>query len=179
VYVDLGDYGGPDHEARAVAACERLQALAPNHDLRPYVVRAGAHVAHLAETMERGRMLAFRRFLYRVAQHIAERERAWGVVTGEALGQKSSQTARNFAVTSPATDLPIHRPLLTMDKPAIVERAKAIGTFADSTIPAGCNRFAPTSPETHGVRSRIERAEPDDLFERAARAAAGAERIEF
>lgn len=48
---------------------------------------------------------------------------AVGVVTGEAVGQKSSQTARNLRATDAACSLPVHRPLLTFDKPEAVEEA--------------------------------------------------------
>jgi len=178
VYVDLGDYGGPDHEARAMETVRTLAERAPNFDMRVWRVSAGDTVSLLVDELEQGRMLAFRRFIYRVAERIAEREGAHGIVTGEALGQKSSQTARNFGVTSRATDLPVHRPLLSLDKNEITERARRIGTFSDSTIPAGCNRFAPDQAETNARIDPLREAEPDDLFERADRAADAAERID-
>lgn len=177
IYVDLGDYGGPDHEARAVASVERLQELAPNVDMRPYVVRGGNAVTRLAEAMDRGRMLSLRRYMLRVAEHVADREGADGIVTGEALGQKSSQTARNLRLTSAATGLPVLRPLLTMDKPDIVDRAKELGTYEVATIPAGCNRLAPARPETRGRLSKLEELEPDGLFAWAERDARTAERL--
>ena len=172
VYVDLGDYGGPDHAARATETVRTLARYAPNQDMRLREVPGGDTVSHLVETMERGRMLALRRFFFQVAAHVAAEEGAAGIVTGEAIGQKSSQTVRNLAVTSEAADLPVHRPLLTMDKEAIVERARAIGTFSDSTIEAGCNRVAPDRVETAGRREQIQASEPADLAERAERAAA-------
>ena len=119
-----------------------------------------------------------RRFLYRVAEHIAGTVGAHGIVTGEAIGQKSSQTAQNVGVTSRATRLPIHRPLLTRDKQDIVSQARAIGTFDDSTINAGCNRIAPERAETNANLERLLEFEPDDLFERAKTAAAEATVIE-
>ncbi|WP_435194858.1 tRNA sulfurtransferase [Natronomonas sp. EA1] len=178
VYIELGEYGGPDHEARAVASVNRLQRLAPTHDLRPYVVDGGEAVAALADAMDRGRMLSLRRYMLRVAEAIADREGADGIVTGEALGQKSSQTARNLKLTSAATRLPVHRPLLTLDKPAIVERAKALGTYEEASIPAGCNRLAPARPETRGRLSKLQELEPAELFAWAARDAAAATRID-
>ena len=178
VYLDLGDYGGPDHEARALETVRTLAAIAPNFDLSTYRVPAGESVEALVEALGRGRMLAFRRYMYRVAEHLAEREGAVGIVTGESIGQKSSQTARNLSITSRATRLPIHRPLLSLDKAEITERARRIGTFDDSTIPAGCNRFAPAHPETAGRLEELEAAEPDDLFERAERDAARARLVD-
>ena len=178
VYVDLGAYGGPDHEARAMETVRALSRHAPNQDMRVYRVPGGETVSHLAETIGQGRMLSLRRFFYRTASHIAAEEDAAGIVTGEALGQKSSQTARNLAVTSQATDLPVHRPLLGMDKQEIIARARAIGTYQESTIPVGCNRVAPDRAETNGRLDRLLELEPDDLFERAADAAREATTVE-
>ena len=177
VYVDLGDYGGPDHEARAIETVRSLSRYAPDRDLRVWRVPGGEPVALLAESMEQGRMLSLRRFFYRIAECIAEETDAQGIVTGEALGQKSSQTAQNLAVTSRVTDLPIHRPLLTMDKQVIVDRAREIGTYQDSTIPAGCNRIAPDRVETNGRIDSLLAVEPPDLLDRAETAAANAELI--
>ncbi|GAB3687790.1 tRNA 4-thiouridine(8) synthase ThiI [Salinarchaeum chitinilyticum] len=177
VYLDLGDYGGPDHEARAVETVRKLAWHAPGEDWELHRVPAGESVAKIADALDRGRMLAFRRYMVAVAEAIAEDQHAAGIVTGEAIGQKSSQTVRNLAVTDAATDLPVHRPLLTRDKDDISNRARALDTFAESTIPAGCNRFAPDSAETGGSLDRIREREPDDLFERAAADAADAERI--
>ncbi|MFB6119928.1 MAG: tRNA sulfurtransferase [Halobacteriaceae archaeon] len=177
VYLDIGDYGGPDHRARAVESMRTLREYAPHADTPAYVVPAGESVARIAEELDQGRMLAFRRYMFRVAEEIADREGCSGVVTGEVVGQKSSQTAANLAVTSAATTLPIHRPLLTEDKTDVMEQARAIGTFADATIPAGCNRFAPDRPATGASLSTIEAQEPDDLFAWAAADAAAAERL--
>jgi thiamine biosynthesis protein ThiI len=171
VYVDLGEYAGADHRARVEEVAEHLSAFAPNFDTRLQVVEAGPVAEDLAATMEGGRMLSLRRFMLRVGEAIAESLDADGVVTGEAIGQKSSQTARNVRVTDAAVDLPVHRPLLTVDKNEVTERAREIGTFRDSTIPAGCQRFAPTRPETNGLESRLREDEPEDLFERAERVA--------
>jgi len=176
VYVDLGDYGGPDHRARALRTVRDLRRYAPNFDLEPWVVPGGDAAARLVEAMDRGRMLAHRRFLLAVGEAVAERVGAVGVATGEAVGQKSSQTATNLAVTDAATDLPVHRPLLTWDKHEVTQRAREVGTFHDSTIPAGCNRLVPDEPVVATSVDRVGALEPDDLFEWARDAVADAER---
>ncbi|AEH37800.1 tRNA sulfurtransferase [Halopiger xanaduensis] len=178
VYVDLGAYGGIDHEARAMETVRTLSRYAPNFDMQVYKIPGGETVDLLVNEMEQGRMLSLRRFFYRAAETLAERVDAHGIVTGEAVGQKSSQTLQNLAVTSRATDLPIHRPLLTRDKQDIVARAREIDTFTDSTIDAGCNRVAPDRAETNARLEPLLEAEPDDLFERAAEAAENAELVE-
>ncbi|AQL42298.1 tRNA 4-thiouridine(8) synthase ThiI [Halorientalis sp. IM1011] len=178
VYVDLGEYGGPDHRARAVETVRTLGEYAPNFREPLRVVPGGETVELLAKNLEQGRMLAFRRFCLAVAEEVAFEEGAAGIVTGEAVGQKSSQTAQNLSVTDPITDLPVFRPLLTEDKNVITERAKEIGTFTDSTIPAGCNRFAPAQAETNARLDRLRDLEPDDLRERARDAVADLELVE-
>ncbi|MFB6194590.1 MAG: tRNA sulfurtransferase [Haloplanus sp.] len=170
VYVGLGVYGGPDHEARAAATTRRLARYAPNFDCRLRVVPGGGLVATLIDAVEDTRMLSWRRAILTVAETVADKEGAAGIVTGEAMGQKSSQTAANLAVTDAAVDRPVHRPLFAWDKPDIVDRARAIGTYEDSAIPVGCERLDPPFPETRASLSAVEAAEPDDLLDRAAAA---------
>jgi thiamine biosynthesis protein ThiI len=171
VYVDLGDYGGVDHQARALATVESLADYAPTEDSSTHVVDAGDVAADLDAEMGHLRMLALRRFMLAAAEAVAEDVGAVGVVTGEAIGQKSSQTSANLAVTDAATTLPVHRPLLTADKPEITQRARELGTFDDATVDAGCDRLAPSLPETNASLEAVRAAEPDDLLERARAAA--------
>jgi len=178
LYLDLGDYGGPDHLARAEEAARQLDAYAPNRDLDVRVAPAGDAVDRLAESVGRTRMLSYRRFMYRVAEHVAEAVGAVGVVTGEAVGQKSSQTTANLGVVDRATALPVHRPLLTWDKQEIVQAARDIGTYRDSTIEVGCNRLAPSQPLTAAPLESVRKDEPDALFEWARAVADAVERAE-
>ncbi|WP_123534567.1 tRNA sulfurtransferase [Halosimplex salinum] len=167
LYVALGDYGGVDNQARALSTTETLAEYAPDRDLRLRIAPGGDAIASIADTVEVGRMLVVRRFMFQVAAAVAEDRGAVGIVTGESIGQKSSQTTANLAVTSAAVDVPVHRPLLTVDKTDITQRAGAIGTFHESTIAAGCERLAPEYPETRARLGDIEDREPDDLAERA------------
>ncbi|WP_126664801.1 tRNA sulfurtransferase [Haloterrigena salifodinae] len=176
-YVDLGDYGGIDHEARAMETVRLLSEYAPNFDMDVYRIPGGETVDLLVREMDKGRMLSLRRFFYRAAETLAERVDAHGIVTGEAVGQKSSQTLQNLGVTSRAADLPIHRPLLTRDKQDIVAQARDIGTFTDSTIDAGCNRVTPDRVETNARLEPLLAHEPDDLLERAEEAAKHADLV--
>ncbi|WP_135663054.1 tRNA sulfurtransferase [Halorhabdus rudnickae] len=178
VYVDLGPYGGPDHRARAEAAVRQLARHAPNFDLDLRVIDGSEAVERLVTETADTRMLSLRRFMYRAAETVAREEGAVGIVTGEAIGQKSSQTTANLAATDAVTDLPIHRPLVTMDKTAVTEQARTLETYDDATVPAGCNRIAPDNPETRGDPAAVRAAEPDELLELAERVAAEPERVE-
>ncbi|WEL25909.1 tRNA uracil 4-sulfurtransferase ThiI [Haloferax volcanii] len=171
VYVDLGDYGGADHRARAIETVRTIARRAPNADMRVHVVPAGDVVERLMESVDDTRMLSLRRTMLAIAAEVATDEHAHSIVTGESLGQKSSQTGENLAVTEAAVDYPVHRPLLTRDKTDIVAAARDLGTYDDSTLPVGCERVAPSFPETNASLSAVEAAEPDDLFDLAVEAA--------
>jgi len=179
VYIDLGEYGGPDHRARALSTVADVARYAPGRDMRLRVVPAGDAVARLVDELDDLRMLALRRFMLRAAEQVARDVDAVGIVTGESVGQKSSQTTANLAVTSVATDLPVHRPLLTVDKTTITQQARAIDTFEDATISTGCNRVAPSLPETAATLDAVRAAEPDDLFDLASDGAAAVEVVEL
>jgi len=71
LYLELGRFGGPDHRARAEETARRLADFAPGEDLRLRVAPAGDAVEKLAERTGRTRMLSYRRFMYRVAEHVA------------------------------------------------------------------------------------------------------------
>jgi len=171
VYVDLGDYGGADHRARAVETVRRLASRAPDHDMDLRVISMGEVVADLVDAVADTRMLSLRRAMLCAAAVVADEVGAHSLVTGESLGQKSSQTGRNIAATDAAVDYPIHRPLVTRDKKDVVALARELGTFEDATLPVGCERIAPPHPETNGSIEAVRAAEPDDLLDRAAAAA--------
>jgi adenylyl- and sulfurtransferase ThiI len=107
-----------------------------------------------------------------------ELAREGGTAIWTAVGQKSSQTAQNLSVTSAATELPVHRPLLSVDKTDISQRARDIGTVRDSTLPAGCNRIVPDQAETNATPSRQREREPEALYEWAKRDAAAVETVD-
>lgn len=171
VYFDLGSYGGVDHEARALEVVRKLAMYAPNQDMRVRRIPAEPAIDVLNEEVGKTRMLSYRRFMFRAAEHVATQQGAAGIVTGEAVGQKSSQTMANLRVTSSATELPVHRPLLGMDKEEIIRRAKEIGTYSDATIDAGCHRIAPSLPSTAASLEEVWENEPEELFELAKEAA--------
>ncbi|MFC5366839.1 tRNA sulfurtransferase [Salinirubrum litoreum] len=179
LYLDLGDYGGPDHRARAVETARVLRRYAPDRLDRLWVAPAGDLVADLTDSVGDTRMLSLRRAMLVVAESVAQRLEAHSVTTGESLGQKSSQTGPNLAVTDAAVSLPVHRPLLTRDKNDVTEQARRIGTFDDSTLPVGCERVAPPHPETNATLAAVVAAEPEDLLERARSLAESVEPVDL
>lgn len=98
-----------------------------------------------------------RRFMYRIAEAISEKEEALALITGESLGQVASQTLESLRTINAVTNLPILRPLCGMDKEDIITIAREIDTYDISIEPYEdcCTIFLPEHPET---KPRIERA---------------------
>jgi thiamine biosynthesis protein ThiI len=100
-----------------------------------------------------------KRFMFRVAEHVALSKGYDFLVTGESVGQVASQTLENLFVTSSAVRIPIMRPLVCMDKLEIVSIANDIGTFAFSTEKGESCSLAPHSPLTRARLFDVEEQE--------------------
>ncbi len=100
-----------------------------------------------------------RRFMWRSAERIAEREGAQVLVTGEALGQVASQTLSNMRSATSAVGLPIVRPLIGYDKHEIEELARSIGTYGISIRPGLCCQAVPDRPATRSSLVQIQAEE--------------------
>lgn len=97
--------------------------------------------------------VTYKRIMYRIAMEIARERAACGIVTGESLGQVSSQTPKNLMAINHTIDFPVYRPLIGMDKDEISDMARRIGTFPESSKGEFCSLFAQNvildaSPET-------------------------------
>ncbi len=125
-----------------------------------YVVPHGTTQTTLMRSTDRhvGCILC-RRFMWRSAERIAERENASFLVTGEALGQVASQTLSNMHSATCAVRLPIVRPLIGFDKQEIESVAKALGTYGISTRPGVCCQAVPDRPATRSNLIQIIREE--------------------
>ena len=66
-----------------------------------------------------------------------------------------------LACTDKASDVPVFRPVIGMDKKEIVEIARRIDTFETSILPYEdcCTVFTPKHPKTKPVISEVEEAE--------------------
>ncbi|OBZ19131.1 tRNA 4-thiouridine(8) synthase ThiI [Bacillus sp. FJAT-27264] len=102
-----------------------------------------------------------RRAMLKIATGIAEREGALALVTGDSLGQVASQTLPSMNVIGRATQLPLLRPLVMMDKSEIVDVSKKIGTYDLSILPYEdcCTLFVPKSPTTNPNLRIVEKIE--------------------
>ncbi len=98
------------------------------------------------------RVLLYRRLMLKIAEEIAEKENCEALVTGESMGQVSSQTLRNMKITEEGVKIPVLRPLIGMDKEEIIEMANKIGTFDISIKPQEdcCTLFIPKHQTAKG-----------------------------
>ena len=98
------------------------------------------------------RMLIYRRIMMKIANQIAKREGALGIVTGDSLGQVASQTLENLNCIYDASDLPVFTPLIGMDKEEIIKISKFIETYDLSILPSEdcCSFMIAPHPETKG-----------------------------
>lgn len=111
--------------------------------------------------------IIMRRLMMKISQKIAEKDDCTALITGESLGQVASQTIQAIACTDNATDMPIFRPLIGMDKSEIIDISRKIGTFETSIQPYEdcCTVFTPKHPRTRPVLKYVIEAEESANFD--------------
>ena len=100
------------------------------------------------------RTVLYRRMMLMVAQQLAKKEGAKGLITGDNYGQVASQTPENIFAIHDASSIPLFQPLIAFDKEDIIRVAEKIGTAEVSKLPCkdSCTMFMPKSPE---LRARV------------------------
>lgn len=167
---------GPESVYKAYGLTRQLDRF--QTDSRLFVVAFGTAQRRLA-TSGAGRLqiMAQRRLMLKTGAALARRLRAAALVTGDSLGQVSSQTLTNITALDDAVSLPILRPLIGLDKSEIMAEARRISTLAISELRDQdcCSLLTPRQVET---KARIEdlrrieaRMDADDLAEELADAA--------
>jgi len=126
--------------------------LLPFHELQREV---------LLGAPEEYRILLYRRFMLRIAESLARRHRAQGLVTGDSLAQVASQTLQNMAAVGAVARLPLYRPLVGTDKQDILDQARRIGTYEISSerFTDCCPAFMPRHPRLFASAEELDRAE--------------------
>jgi thiamine biosynthesis protein ThiI len=123
-------------------------------------------VAEILENVENSQMgVVLKRMMIRAAEKIAAKGKIQALVTGESLGQVSSQTLTNLNVINRVTDTLILRPLAAYDKQDCIDIARKIGTedFA-KTIPEYCGVIS-KKPTVKAVLSKVEEEEGNFNFD--------------
>ncbi|MGH2691655.1 MAG: tRNA uracil 4-sulfurtransferase ThiI [Actinomycetota bacterium] len=172
---DLGGCGQVDAALRV--ARDLATTWASGVEPVAHVVDLAPVVAALRARVDPGiRQVVLKRAMYRAGTLVAERLGAEGLVTGEALGQVSTQTLRNLSVAEDAAGMPVIRPLIGMDKEEIIARARQIGTHdASALVQEHCNISTgrvETAARLHavvGAEGRLDDSFIESAVERAVR----------
>ncbi len=100
----------------------------------------------LAKIKEGYRQIAYKRFIYGLAEEFAMKIGADAIVTGESLGQVSSQTLKSLVAIEDKVKMPVFRPLIGFDKHETMKIARKIGCLGPSErVPEVCRM------ETHSI----------------------------
>lgn len=121
--------GGDTHEAAVKQICYHLwQRFSASHPLKFISVNFAPVVEDILRNCDSGLMgVVLKRQMLRAASRVAAYLKAQALITGDAMGQVSSQTLSNLKVVDAATETLVLRPLITKDKQEIIDLARQIG----------------------------------------------------
>lgn len=158
--------GGAAHEIGVRQVAHYLwNRYSSSHKVRFVAINFEPVVGEILEKVDDCQMgVVLKRMMVRAASKVAERYNVQAIVTGEALGQVSSQTLTNLRLIDKASDTLVLRPLIAYDKEHIINIAREIGTedFA-RTMPEYCGVIS-KSPTVKAVQAKIEAEEANFDF---------------
>ena len=111
--------------------------------------------------------IIMKRVMIKVAEELSKKTGAIGLVTGESIGQVSSQTMQSLAVINEAATMPVFRPVIAFDKQDIVDISVKIDAYETSILPYEdcCTIFVAKHPVTK-PRADIIRKHEENLLEK-------------
>ena len=149
--------GGAAHEIGVKQMAYHIwQRYGSSHKVRFIAVNFEGVVGEILEKIDNGQMgVVLKRMMVRAASKVAARFNIEAIVTGEALGQVSSQTLTNLRLIDEAAEALVLRPLITHDKEQIIAMAKEIGTDdIAKSMPEFCGVIS-KNPTIKAVRDKI------------------------
>ena len=124
------------------------------------VVTVGETLAKFTDpAAHRDYFVHMKRLFNSIGSSIAEEVGATAILTGENLGQVSSQTLGNLGAVEEASKYRILRPLLGLDKQEIIDEARVLGTYEISSGPELCDALGPDRPTTVADLARLRQNE--------------------
>ncbi|MGB0897943.1 MAG: tRNA uracil 4-sulfurtransferase ThiI [Psychrobium sp.] len=158
--------GGAAHEIGVKQVSYYLwDRFSASHKVKFVTVPFEGVVGEILEKVENSQMgVVLKRMMMRAAEQVAKKMKIEALVTGESLGQVSSQTLTNLGVIDKSIDTLILRPLTAYDKQDIINIADKIGTkpFAE-VMPEYCGVIS-QKPTVKAVMSKIEAEEANFDF---------------
>lgn len=153
--------GGKEHEIGVKQAAYQIWSnYSSSHKTRFISINFEPVVAEILEKIDNGLMgVVLKRMMMRAASQVAEKFNIKALVTGESLGQVSSQTLTNLNVIDRVTETLILRPLIHIDKAEIIDTARKIGSHdLAAAMPEYCGVIS-KKPTTKAVLAVVEENE--------------------
>jgi len=153
-------YTSEKAKQKVITLCEKLY---------PYLGQIRLNIVNFTQIQqaqykkcpEKETTILMRRTMMKIAEKVAIKSRALGLITGESIGQVASQTIESLAVTNDAVSMPVFRPLVGLDKHEIITISEKIDTFETSILPFEdcCTVFVPKHPVTKPKLEAILKSE--------------------
>lgn len=159
-------HGYPHTDKEEVEQVKDLVKILADYQFstRLYLIGFGGIQKEIAMNLDipgRLRTILYRRMMLRIAEKIAFKEGARGIVTGDSYGQVASQTPENIMAIHDVSKIPLFQPLIAYDKEEIVKISEEIGTYEISKLPCKdtCAMFQPKHPEIRGKIPELRECE--------------------
>ena len=148
---------GPEAENKTLASLQHLNSIYSGllHQELVVVPVAEALTGFTKGDAHRDYFVHMKRLFQTLASLLAKEVGATHILSGENLGQVSSQTLGNMGAVEVASSLPVLRPLLGLDKQEIIAMARALGTYEISVGPEECDVLGPKHPTTIANLERL------------------------
>ena len=175
LYLDCAPFTDESTTERALEVARVLSNWAIGFPRRLYMVKYGKSLKKIVEGAPRRlTCILCKRMMYRVAERIADKVEAAGLVTGEAIGEQASQTLQNLRVLDrAAVSYSVLRPLLGFDKAETERLARKIGTYEVSARTVKGCEAVPYKPATKAKLEEVVEAENglniEEMVKRCAR----------
>ncbi|TQF72156.1 tRNA uracil 4-sulfurtransferase ThiI [Pseudoalteromonas luteoviolacea] len=153
--------GGAAHEIGVKQVSHYLwKQYSSTHRVKFITVDFEPVVAEILENVENSQMgVVLKRMMMRAGSAVANKLGIQALVTGESIGQVSSQTLANLSVIDRVTETLILRPLIQHDKEEIIRIARDIGTCEMAeAMPEYCGVIS-KKPTVKAVLEKIEAEE--------------------
>lgn len=150
-----------DYQRQVVAVAEHLITNWAYGDIpKIYILDFSRIISNIKNNIPvKYAQVVLKRAMYRIANMVAKQNFYPVIITGESLGQVSSQTLNNLCAIEDILDIPVFRPLIGLDKEEIISISKKIGMYSlCEQIKEYCN-ITSKNVVTNAVTARVDEVE--------------------
>ncbi|QVK20468.1 tRNA 4-thiouridine(8) synthase ThiI [Mycoplasmatota bacterium] len=150
---------------KVVELTKKMAEYAPNRGIKVHFVPfKDLHMKILEKVNDSYKITIMRRMMFRISEKLAKKFGSNCLITGESLGQVASQTIESINSINDVVNIPVLRPLISMDKSEIVKISKNVNTYDISIRPFEdcCTVYVPSKPVT---KPKIEKCIREEIFD--------------